>query len=130
MAVLDYLSKWKRYSGTSLCCTFSVWFVHKNVLHLIFYLWTKLQCDNVFPSHDIKQHMLLSYYLTADDVINLKIYLGSSSKAMTDREKDEKREILKFENLENENNFLDGIKNIFDSFWRATIWWKIKIAKK
>ena len=60
--------------------------------------------------------MLLSYYLTADDVINLKIYLGSSSKAMTDREKDEKREILKFENLENENNFLDGIKNIFDSF--------------
>ena len=33
----------------------------------------------------------------------------------------------KFEYLENEKSFLDEIKNIFRSFWRAVIWWKIKI---
>ena len=26
----------------------------------------------------------------------------------------------------NENGFLDEIKNIFHSFWRAIIWWKNK----
>ena len=28
--------------------------------------------------------------------------------------------------LENEKSFLDGMKSFFYSFWRATIWWKIK----
>ena len=28
--------------------------------------------------------------------------------------------------LENEKSFLDEIKNIFHSFWRAIIWWKNK----
>ena len=32
----------------------------------------------------------------------------------------------KFEYLENKKNFLDEIKNIFHSFLRAIIWWKIK----
>ena len=32
----------------------------------------------------------------------------------------------KFEYLENEKSFLDEIKNIFHSFWRAIIWWKNK----
>ena len=49
--------------------------------------------------------MLLSSYLDIDDVINFKIYLRLSSKAMTDGEK--KREIQKFEYLEKENSFLD-----------------------
>ena len=39
-------------------------------------------------------------------------------------------EIQKFEYLENEKNFLDEIKNIFHSFWRSIIWWKIKICQK
>ena len=42
------------------------------------------------------------------------------------------KEGKKFEYLENEKSFLDEIKNIFHSFWRAIIWWKnknlIKIA--
>ena len=37
-----------------------------------------------------------------------------------------KREIQKFEYLENKMSFLDEIKNIFHSFWRAIIWLKIK----
>ena len=40
---------------------------------------------------------------------------------MADREKEGKTEIQKSEYLENENNFLDEIKNIFPSFWRAII---------
>ena len=43
--------------------------------------------------------------------MNFKIYFGSSSNAMDYKEK--KREILKFQYLENEKSFLDEIKNIF-----------------
>ena len=39
----------------------------------------------------------------------------------------EEEKIQKLEYLENEKSFLDEIKNIFNSFWRAIIWWKIKI---
>ena len=46
---------------------------------------------------------------------------------MADREKKGKMEIQKFEHLKNEKSFLDEIKKIFHSFWRAIIWWKIKI---
>ena len=46
----------------------------------------------------------------------------------------EGKKLQKFEYLENGKNFLDEIKNIFYSFWRAMIWWKnknlIKIADK
>ena len=43
---------------------------------------------------------------------------------MADREKKEgKMELQKFKCLENEKSFLDEIKNIFHSFWRAIIWW-------
>ena len=47
---------------------------------------------------------------------------------MPDREgKEGKAELQKSEYLENEKSFLDEIKNIFRSFWRAIIWWDIKI---
>ena len=39
-------------------------------------------------------------------------------------------EIQTFEYLKNEKSFLDEIKNIFHSFWRAIIWWKIKNCYK
>ena len=54
------------------------------------------------------------------------IYLGSSSKAIVDREK---TIIQKFEYLDKEKSFLDEIKSIFHSFWRAIIWWKLKTFK-
>ena len=41
---------------------------------------------------------------------------------MADREKKGKTEIQKFDELQNEKSFLDEIKNIFHSFWRAIIW--------
>ena len=59
---------------------------------------------------------------TIDDIINLKIYLGSSSKAMADGEKRGRMEIQKFEYLENKKSFLDEIKTIFHSFGRAIMW--------
>ena len=34
-------------------------------------------------------------------------------------------EIEKFEYLEKDKSFLDEIKNIFHSFWRVIICWKI-----
>ena len=45
-------------------------------------------------------------------------------------EKEGKMEIQKFKYLENEKSFLDEIKSIFHSFWRAIIWWEIKILYK
>ena len=41
MGFLGYLPKLKKESGTSLWCTFSTLFFHKNVLYLILYQWTK-----------------------------------------------------------------------------------------
>ena len=38
--------------------------------------------------------------------------------------------IQKFEYLKNKKSSLDQIKNIFHSFWRSTIWWKMKTSEK
>ena len=51
-----------------------------------------------------------------DGIINFKIFLGSTSKAMAGREKEGKTKIQKFKYLKNEKSFLDEIKNIFHSF--------------
>ena len=60
--------------------------------------------------------------------MNIKIFLESTSKAMADKEKKEgKTKIQKFEYLETKKSFSDERKNIFQSFWRAIICWKIKI---
>ena len=45
---------------------------------------------------------------------------------MADREKEGRREIGKFEYLENKKSFLDEIKSIFHSFQRSIIWCKNK----
>ena len=66
--------------------------------------------------------MLLSSCLDNYDVINFKIYLGSASKTMADREKKRGgQKIGKIEYHENEKCFLDEIKNIFHSSGRAII---------
>ena len=38
-------------------------FFHKNVPYLILYQWAKFQCQNFFPSQDIKPNVLLSFCL-------------------------------------------------------------------
>ena len=61
-----------------------------------------------------------------DDVINFKIYLRSSSKAMADREKKREEGIQKFEYLEIKESFFDEIQSLFHIYLRAIIWWKMK----
>ena len=56
-------SKIKKGSGAGFWCTFSTWFFHKNVPYLILYQWTKFQCHTLCLSQDIKQNVLLSFYL-------------------------------------------------------------------
>ena len=87
MTAFGYLPKLKRSLGLAFGAHFRHDFFHKNVSYLILYLWTKFQCHTFFPSQDMKQNVLLSFYLDIDDVINFKIYLRSSPKAMADREK-------------------------------------------
>ena len=90
-------SKIKKGSGASFWCTFSAWFFHKNVPYLILYQWTKFQCHNLLLSQDIKQNVLLNSYLDIDDIINLKISVESTPKAMANKEK--KRGRRKYKNL-------------------------------
>ena len=109
-------SKIKKVSGASIWCTFSALFFYKNIPYLILYQWTKFQYHVLFLSQDIKQNVLLSSSLDSWD------FSGSTStKEMADRGKKRvRRQYKKFEYLENERRFLDEIKNIFHSFWRAT----------
>ena len=79
-------------SGTSVWCTFSARFFHKNVPYLILYQWPKID---------------LSW-----------IKLSSNG---WQGEKEEEVEIQKIEYLKNEKSSLDEIKNIFHSFGRAII---------
>ena len=130
MAVLGYFSKIKKESGASFWCTLSAWFFRKNVPYLILYQWTKFHCHTFFLSQDIKQNMLFSSYLDSwwpHKLFFIKIFLGSTSEAMADLEKKRGED----ENTKNwiswKRSFLDELKNIFQSFWRAIIWWKIKI---
>ena len=120
-------NKIKKGSGAIFWCTCSAWSFHKKVPHLILYQWTKFQCYILFLSQDIKQNVLSSY-LDRWWLTSFKVFLGSTSKAMADREK--KMERLKYKYLKNEKWFLDEIKNTFHSLWRAIIWWKIKFDKK
>ena len=113
-------TKIKKVPGTSFWCTFLAWFFHKNVPYLILYQWTKFQCHSFFPSQDIKQNVLLSSYLDSWWPLNFMIYLGSSSKAMVDREKKRGKWKYKNLNISNEMSFL----NIFLNFGRAFISWK------
>ena len=63
MAVFMLFSKIKKGSGASFWCIFSAWFFYKNVPYLILYQGTKFQCHTLFLSQDIKQNVLLSFYL-------------------------------------------------------------------
>ena len=81
-----FFTKLKR-GRSGFWCTFSAWFFHKNVPYVILYQLRKFECHTYFDSQDIKQNVLLSSYETIDEVINFKIYLWSSSKAMANREK-------------------------------------------
>ena len=68
-----------------------------------------------FPSQEIKQKR--SYLDNWWCHKLFKIYLGSISKTMADREeKKGKTEIQTFEYVENGKNFSDRIKNIFHVF--------------
>ena len=90
-------TKIKKGSGTSFWCTFSAWFFPKNVPHLILYQWPRFQCHTFFPAQNIKQNVLLISYLDSWWSLTFKIYSGSSSQAMADREK--KRGRRKYINL-------------------------------
>ena len=57
------------------------------------------------------------------DVINYSTYICSLECGKCGKEEEK---LQKSEYLENEKSFLDGIKNIFHSFWRVIMWWKNK----
>ena len=51
----------------------------------------------------------IKFFFNINDIINIMIYLQSSSQVMLDKEKQGKRKIQKFEYLENEEIFLDEL---------------------
>ena len=65
MAALGYLPKLKGGLGIAFGADFLHDFFHKNVFYLILYQRSKFQCHISFPSQDIKQDVLLSFYLVS-----------------------------------------------------------------
>ena len=65
MAVLGYLPKLKGGLGLAFGAHFLHDFSKKMFFYLILYQQRKLQCHTSFPSQDIKQNVLLSFYLTS-----------------------------------------------------------------
>ena len=63
------------------------------------------------------------------DMINYSTFICPSESGKCGKEEEK---IQKIEYLEKVKSFLDEVKNIFHSFWKAIIWWKnknlIKIA--
>ena len=125
-------TKNKNGSGYSFWCTFSAWFCHKNVRHLILYQWTKFRCHTFFPSQDIKHIVLLSSYLDSwHDVINFTIYLQTTSNTMGDREI--KRARWKYKKLNisrTKRAFWMKKKIFFIVFEGLSFGWKQKFDKK
>ena len=58
MAVLRYLPKLKRSLGLAFDAHFLHDFSTQKIPYLKLYLWTKFECQIIFPSQDIKQNML------------------------------------------------------------------------
>ena len=70
-----------------------------------------------------KQFLSYSKYYTCKlihDIINYSTFICPFESGKCGKEEEK---LQKFEYLENEKNFLDEIKNIFHSFWRAIPWW-------
>ena len=85
----------------------------------------------LFSSQDLKQNVLLSSYLDNwwhDEVSDLSLIIDQSDGRQVEKEERTKIQIIEY--LENEKSFLDEIKSIFHSFWRAIIWWKNKNLMK
>ena len=121
MAVFGYFSKIKKGSETSFWNTFFAWFFHKNVPYLIHYQWITCQCHTFFPLK-ISRQFIFRQLMTS---WVLRFMLDQALKQwLTEKKREE------FECLENKKSFWNEIKNIFHSFWRAVMWWKIKICWK
>ena len=128
MSVLGFLAKLKRGLRLTFGEHFLHDFFHKNVQYLILYQWPKFQCHTLILSEYIKQNMLLSSYLDKWWGHKLlRFFFNHPLKQWLTGKKGGKTEIQTFEYLENKKSFLDAIKNIFHSFWRAITWWNIKI---
>ena len=92
---------------------------------------TRLHCHTFFPSQDIKQNVFLSSYLDNwwhHELQDLSLISLQSNGWQI--EKEGRTEIQKFEYPKNKKSFLDEIKSIFHSFWRAIIRWKNKNLMK
>ena len=63
MAVLCYLSKLKRESGTGFGAYFLHDFFHKNIGYLILHQLSKFQYHTFFPYQDIKVNVSITSYL-------------------------------------------------------------------
>ena len=106
---------------------------HNFSIKMVF-IWNSNVILNVISFFFLKIWNKMCYWVliqTIDNIMNFKIYLRSSSKAMANRQKKMGRtEIQKIEYLEKKESFVDEIKSSFHSFWRAIIWWKNKNLMK
>ena len=123
-------TKIRKWSGTRFWWTFCAWFFHKNVPYLIVYQWTTFQCHAFFSSHNIKENVLLSFYLDSWCYHKLlRFILDQALKQwLTERRRGQDGNTKIWISWEWKELFRWN-KKIFHSFWKALIWWKKNVLK-
>ena len=124
LAVSSYSPKIKKKSGATFESTVFVRFFRKTSSYLILYLWKichtqhAIQCHtfSFYSRYQTQCAKFLFRQLKRSQVLRFTLYSSDWQE-----EKDDKKEIQKFEYLEHEKRFIDEMKSIFRSFWRALI---------
>ena len=83
----------------------------------------KVSMSNLFSFSEYLTRCFFKFIFRQLMTCKLEDLSWISSKLMADRKKKEGKMVMQnFKYLENKKNFLDEIKNMFLSFWRAIIW--------
>ena len=84
---------------------------------MVFELFRKVKSVTLCKQiHEVMNYIPFSFVL---------LNLGSVERKQQQQQQ-QQQQFKKNEYLKNEESFLDKIKSIFYSFWRAIIWWKIE----
>ena len=110
--------KIKKGPGTSFWFKFSTYFFWKYVPYLVSYQSTKFQYHTYFPSQVIKQYEFLNFCVCSQVITSqtLRFIFDYFLEQWLRSGKKRKREIQKFDYLDNEKIFLDEIKSILYNF--------------
>ena len=119
-------TKIKNGSGTSFWCTFSAWFFHKKGPCLILLSMDKVSMPYLFLLKISNKmcYEVLRQFMTSE---TLRFILDQPLKQWLTEKIREEGNLKTWISREWKELFIWNKQNIFHIFWRAIIWWKIKV---